>query len=166
MADNNLIEKKKKFTLIELLMIIMVVGIIFTLIIPLQSDKIIRQKLDEAIKNLQLIARSDIAWSEVNGYYIFDHTVVKYNKAAKDSFGDFIPAFESGEDLLNIRDQLDKSSEFFYFDYSVNDSTVVAITNRHFGKEGAMIYLYLPNGPWGIGKDNTSRSLIDPNWLP
>lgn len=166
MADNNLIERKKKFSLIELLMIIMVVGIIFTLIIPLQSDKAIRIKLDEAIKNLQIIARADVAWSDVNGYFIFDHTVVKYNVASKDDFGDLVPAFESGEDLLNIRDQLIKKTDFFYFDYSVTDTTVVAVTNRHFGKKGAMVYYYLPSGPWGIGEDNNSKSMIDPNWLP
>ena len=144
----------------------MIVGIIFTLIIPLQTDKAIRDKLDEAIKNLQLIARADVAWSDINGYYIFDHTVVKYNESAKDSFGDIVPAFESGEDLLNIRDAMVKETEFFYFDYSVTDTTVVAVTNRHFGKAGAKVYYYLPNGPWGIGNDNISKSMIDPNWLP
>lgn len=158
MAENTKIEKSKKFSLIELIMIIMLVGIIFTLIIPLRNDKLNHEKLSEAVHNMQVIARADVEFKQdpANGYYIFEHTVVKL-----DDEGNY-----SGDDLLYIVDDLIKTNDQFLFDYSVTDSTVVGVTNRNFGKEGATIYYYLPNGPWGVSDDNFSESIFDPNWLP
>lgn len=158
MADKNIVEKKSKFSLIELLMIIMIVGIVFTLTIPLRNDQITKDKLKEAIRNIQIIARADVAFKEdpANGYYMFDHNVIKVNDDG--SVG--------GEDLLNVQEKLVKSGDVFLFDYAVTDSTVVAITNKNFGKVGAKIYYYLPNGPWNVGDDKVSKNVFDPNWLP
>jgi len=158
MAENTKIEKTKKFSLIELIMIIMLVGIVFTLIIPLRADKLNHGKLKEAVYNMQVIARADVEFKEdpANGYYIFDHTIVRL-----DDEGNY-----SGEDLLFIIEDLVKTNEEFLFDYSVTDSTVVGTTNKNFGKEGASIYYYLPNGPWGVTNDKLSDSTFDPNWLP
>lgn len=144
MAEDTSMEKKGKFSLIELLMIIMLVGIIFTLIVPLRTDKINHGKIKEAIKNIQIIARADVAFKEdpENGYYAFDVS------------------------MLNINDKLEKTNDEFIFDYSLTDSTVVATTNMNFGKEGAVIYYYLPTGPWNIGNDKISKSILDSNWLP
>lgn len=144
MAEDTSMEKKGKFSLIELLMIIMLVGIIFTLIVPLRTDKINHGKIKEAIKNIQIIARADVAFKEdpENGYYAFDVS------------------------MLNINDKLEKTNDEFIFDYSLTDSTVVATTNMNFGKEGAVIYYYLPNGPWNVGDDKISKSILDSNWLP
>ena len=158
MAENTKIEKTKKFSLIELLMIIMLVGIVFTLIIPLRADKLNHEKLKEAVYNMQIIARADVEFKEdpANGYFIFEHTVVKL-----DDEGNY-----TGEDLLYIIDDLNKTNDEFLFDYSVTDTTVVGTTNKNFGKEGASIYYYLPNGPWGVRNDKISDSIFDPNWLP
>ncbi|MDO9578936.1 MAG: hypothetical protein Q7J16_13720 [Candidatus Cloacimonadales bacterium] len=158
MTENKTVEKKSKFSLIELLMIIMIVGIVFTLIIPLRNDRIIQEKMKEAVKNVQIIARADIAFMEdpANGFYIFEHNVLIMDK------GDG----NNGDDLLNIQGKLEKIADVFYFDYSVTDSTVVATTNKNFGKEGAAFYYYLPNGPWGVGSDKVSQNTFDPNWLP
>ena len=158
MAESTKIEKTKKFSLIELIMIIMLVGIVFTLIIPLRADKLNHEKLKEAVYNIQVIARADVEFKQdpANGYYIFEHTVVKL-----DDEGD-----DTGEDLLFIVDDLKKTNDEFLFDYSVTDSTVVGITNKNFGKEGASIFFYLPNGPWGVSNDKISDSVFDPNWLP
>ena len=144
MAENTQIEKKGKFSLIELLMIIMLVGIIFTLIIPLRTDKQNHEKMREAIKNIQILARADVAFKNdpENGYYAFDVS------------------------MLNVDKKMEKLGTDFFFDYSLTDSTVVATTNENFGKKGAMIYYYLPQGPWGVGDDKISKSIIDPNWLP
>jgi type II secretory pathway pseudopilin PulG len=158
MTDNTIVEKKGKFSLIELLMVIMLVGIIFTLIIPLRNDRVNQKKMKEAIYNIQVIARADVDFKNdpANGYYIFEHSVVKFNEDGT----------YSGEDLLNITEDLEKTGDFFYFDYSVTDSTVVASSNKNFGKEGAKLYYYLPSGPWGVGEDKISKSVFDPNWLP
>jgi len=144
MAENTSLEKKGKFSLIELLMIIMLVGIIFTLIVPLRNDKLNHGKIKEAIKNIQIIARADVAFKEdpENGYYAFDVS------------------------MLDIKDKLEKTNDEFLFKYSLTDSTVVATTNMNFGKEGAVIYYYLPNGPWNVGDDKISKSILDSNWLP
>ena len=158
MAENTKIEKTKKFSLIELIMIIMLVGIVFTLIIPLRADKLNHEKLKEAVYNMQVIARADVEFKEdpANGYFIFEHTVVKL-----DDEGNY-----TGEDLLYIIDDLKKTNDEFLFDYSVTDTTVVGTTNKNFGKQGASIYYYLPNGPWGVRNDKISDSIFDPNWLP
>jgi type II secretory pathway pseudopilin PulG len=143
MAENR-IEKKSKFSLIELLMIIMVVGIVFTLIVPMQTDKRNHEKVKEAIKNIQILTRANIAFKENpdNGYYAFDVS------------------------MLNISDKLEKKGENFMFDYTLTDTTVVATSNKNFGKEGAFIFYYLPQGPWQAGKDRITEKIIDPNWLP
>ena len=158
MSENTKIEKTKKFSLIELIMIIMLVGIVFTLIIPLRADKLNHEKLKEAVYNIQVIARADVEFKDdpANGYYIFEHTVVKLNDE-----GNY-----SGEDLLNIIEYIVKTNDEFLFDYSVTDSTVVGTTNKNFGKTGASIYYYLPNGPWGVSNNKISESIFDPNWLP
>lgn len=158
MAESTKIEKTKKFSLIELIMIIMLVGIVFTLIIPLRVDKINHGKLKEAVYNIQVIARADVVFKTDpnNGYYIFEHTVVKLYEE-----GNY-----TGEDLLYIADDLKKTNDDFLFDYSVTDSTVVATTNQNFGKEGASIFYYLPNGPWSVSSDKLSDSIFDLNWLP
>ncbi|MDY6914962.1 MAG: type II secretion system protein [Candidatus Cloacimonadota bacterium] len=138
------IERKSKFSLIELLMIIMLVGIVATLYLPLRQDTINREKIKEAIKNIQIIARANVAFKNdpANGYYAFDLS------------------------MLNIEDKLEKTDGKFLFDYSLTDSTVVAKTNENFGTEGATIYYYLPNGPWNVGNDETSEAILDANWLP
>ena len=158
MAESTKIEKTKKFSLIELIMIIMLVGIVFTLIIPLRADKLNHEKLKEAVYNIQVIARADVNFKDNpdNGYFIFEHTVVML-----DEEGNY-----TGEDLLFVVDNLQKTNDKFLFDYSVTDSTVVGITNKNFGKENASIFYYLPNGPWGVSNDKISDSVFDPNWLP
>lgn len=170
MSENYGIRKKGKFSLIELLMIIMLVGIIFTLIVPLRNDQIRRERLKEAVKNMQIIAREDIKWRDNpdlgDGSFAFDHTIVKFEAESRDENNNLIPASEKGEDIMNVKNDLEKEGEFFYFDYSVTDSLVVAVTNQNFGKAGAKIFYYLPRGPWGVAGDKTSKSVIDPNWLP
>lgn len=170
MAENSSIEQKSKFSLIELLMIIMIVGIVFTLIIPIRMDRINQEKVKEAIKNLQIIARADVAWRDDpdggDGSYMFEHTVVRFEPASTDSMGNRVAAEEVGEDLLYIAPKLEKQGEFFLFDYTITDTSVVATTNANFGHEGATIQYFLPQGPFQAGKDKATTAVIDANWLP
>lgn len=138
-------KKQSKFSLIELLMIIMLVGIIFTLTIPYHNDKMRKEKLDEAIKNIQIIAYEDIAF--------------KNNEETGDYY-----AFDMG--MLNVENKLETINGDYMFDYSVTDSTVVATTNSNFGKEGAKIVYYLPDGPWQLGDNKISESVFNESWLP
>ncbi|MCF7912957.1 MAG: hypothetical protein K9M99_10545 [Candidatus Cloacimonetes bacterium] len=145
MADINEISVEKKFSLVELLMIIMIVGIIFTIIVPLSMSNKNHKNMAEAIYNLQLIAQKDVEFynNPDNGYYAFDVS------------------------MLNIdENQFKKTDGDFIFDYTLTDSTVVATTNEKFGIEGAKISYYLPRGPWALGDDKVSTSTFDNAWLP
>ena len=145
MADIYEIHKDKRFSLVELLMIIMLVGIIFTIVVPLSIQKKNHEKIAESIYNLQLIAQKNVDFynNPENGYYA---------------------AFM---DMLNIDENLyRKTDDQFIFDYSLTDSTVVATTNENYGIEGAQVIYYLPKGPWALGKDKVSESIFDSVWLP
>jgi len=145
MAEINEISVEKKFSLVELLMIIMVVGIVFTIIVPLSMSNKNHKKIDEAIYNLQLIAQKDVEFfnNPENGYYAFDVS------------------------MLNIEEnQFRKTEDEFIFDYTLTDTTVVATTNEKFGTKGAKISYYLPRGPWALGTDKVTTSTFDNAWLP
>lgn len=131
---------KGKFSLIEYLMLLMLVGIVFTFIIPLREDMHNHEKTKEAVRDLQIISRANVAFKNHpdNGYYAFD-------------LG-----------MLNIDEKIEQN----FFHYELTDSMVVAITTENFGNKGARIFYYLPSGPMQVSEDELSRSLINPNWLP
>lgn len=134
-------KKKGRFSLIEYLMLLMLVGIVFTFIVPLREDLVNHEKAKEAIRDLQIISRANVAFQqdpESFGFYAFDLR------------------------QLNI----DHLIELHYFNYELTDSMVVAVTTEEFGRKGAKIYYYLPNGPMQVADDRLSRELINPNWLP
>jgi len=145
MTENN-DTAKKKFSLVELLMIIMLVGIVFTITIPFQQSQKEHQMVKEAIRNLQIIAHENVKFfnNPENGYYAFDISML---------------------DLDQKITTLPQHSKY-YFEYSLTDSTVVATSNENFGKEGIQIYYYLPSGPMSVADDGLSREIVDPNWLP
>ncbi len=144
MSEDISIKQKKKFSLIELLMIIMLVGIIITFTVPLQTAKKNKEKLSEAIVNLQKIARIDVNF--------------KNNPNGGD--GDYAMII----DQLNLQKNPDIKMK--YFDYSVTDTTIVAVTNKNFGKTGAGVFFYLPEGPFGLTDNPESKKVFDANWLP
>jgi len=140
MSQNQEIKVSKKFSLIDLLMILMIVGIFFTFVIPLREDRKNNEMVKEAIRDMRLILKANIDFKNnpENGYYAFHLS------------------------QLNIDDKLKKN----YFDYTLSDSTITAVSNENYALEGARIHYYLPNGPWTVNEDEDSRSVINPNWLP
>ena len=144
MSKDISIKQKKKFSLIELLMIIMLVGIIITFTLPLKTAKKNKEKLSEAIINLQKIARVD----------------VNFKKDPNGGDGDYAMII----DQLNL--QKNPNIKMKFFDYSVTDTTVVAVTNKTFGKTGAGVFYYLPEGPFDLTDKPISKKVFDPNWLP
>jgi len=145
MAEINEISVEKKFSLVELLMIIMFVGIAFTIIVPLNISNKNHANMDEAIYNLQLIAQKNVEFynNPDNGYYAFDVS------------------------MLDIKPgEMKKTDGKHIFEYSLTDSTVIATTNEKFGTKGAKIVYYLPKGPWALGNDKISTTIFDPAWLP
>lgn len=144
-------ENKRKFSLIELTMIIMLVGIIITLVVPLKQKRTYQQKTKEAVSNMQIIAKENLAFKANEnlgaGFYAMDISQLNLNW---DELGK-----KYNRSLTNL-----------YFDYSLTDSTVIATSKDAFGKKDAQIEYFLPNGPFRVHDDTTSRSIIDANWLP
>lgn len=140
MSELNTPTRKKQFSLIELLMILMMVGIIFTLIIPIREDRRNHERVREAIREMRIITAANIDFKNdpANGYF----------------------AFDLGQ--LNIDHLLEEN----YFNYALSDTTVIAVSNENFSVKGAEIYFYLPSGPWMAKDDDLTRSVINPNWLP
>jgi Tfp pilus assembly protein PilE len=131
-------KRTDKFSLVELLMIIMLVGLVFVIWIPMKDAKIYKAKMQEAITTIDKIAKVDI----------------EFKNNIEESDGEF--AF----DIIQLNMKLD--SENFVF--SVTDTTVVATTTEAFGKKGIDIIYYLPTGPYQVLND--SKKIIDNSWLP
>jgi len=74
MDDQVTATKKRKFTLIELLMILMLVGIIFTLVIPMVEDRRNNERVIEAIRDVTIIREANQRFREGpgEGFYAFD----------------------------------------------------------------------------------------------
>jgi competence protein ComGC len=140
MSQSSTNTEKKKFSLIDLLMILMLVGIIYTFIIPIREDRKNHERVREAIRDMRVITQANIEFKNDpdNGYYAFDLS------------------------QLNVSHLLDGN----YFEYSLSDTTVNATSNEEYSVEGAEFHFYLPTGPWLVSEDELSRSAINPNWLP
>ena len=131
---------KKRFSLIDLLMVLMLVGIVFTLIVPMHEDRVNNERVREAIRDVRIITRANIDFKNdpENGYFAFDLT------------------------QLNVSHLIEGN----YFEYSLSDTTVNAVSNDQYSVTGAKFFYYLPAGPWMVAEDDLSRSVINPNWLP
>ncbi|MEA1971783.1 MAG: type II secretion system protein [Candidatus Cloacimonadota bacterium] len=135
-------KKQRKFSLIDLLMIIMIVGIIFTFYGPLKQIKLSQKRVHAILNDLEFIAQKDVQFSRTEA-------------------GDGDYAFDISQ--LNLKDGV-LEEEFFTF--GVSDTTVYAISKDTFGEAGAELHYYLPNGPFSVKEDELSRKVIEPNWLP
>ncbi|MFO7660817.1 MAG: hypothetical protein R6V77_07885 [Candidatus Cloacimonadaceae bacterium] len=137
-------EAKSKFSLTELLSIILLVGLIFVFIIPVRQAKISSVRVSEAATMLKSIGdkAEDFRNNPENGYY---------------------PDISQ----LNLGSMIESD----YFEYSIvsDDSTVVAETKPAFGKQGAALVYSLSAKQYRIGKDESdqiSQKFINENWLP
>jgi hypothetical protein len=133
------VRTKTKFSLLELTMILMIVGIIFVFWLPMQADKKMQKKVAVAIEEINKIATEDNAFKASTTFYFDD---IKQMDAYKN---------------------LDQR----YFTYALTDSAVVVATStQEFGIKDAKIIFRLPTGPFEVGNDDTSKKYIDPYWLP
>jgi len=134
--ENNAEKPKGKFSLIDLLMIIMVVGVLATIVLPLQRTKsneaLVRGSLPDMIR------------------------IVQANDEFKrgDGFGD--NAWDL--DQLNLRN-IDMS----VFHFAINDTSIVATTNRLGSLEKAY-YFDTRDNRFRVRED--SRDVIFDTWLP
>lgn len=125
-----------KFSLIDLLMIIMVVGVILTIVIPLNQTR----KHESMVRN----SLSDMA------------RIIKANEEFKLNSGWDDYAMDISQ--LNLRD-LDMS----VFKFAINDTAVVAVTEK-LGTEEKSYYYDLRDKRFRVRED--SKDIIIDAWLP
>jgi competence protein ComGC len=147
-------EKKKdtttklsdKLSLIELLTIILLVGLVFVFVVPVNQAKSSQNRLNEAIQIMTTIGEKAEAFKNNpdNGYY---------------------PSL----DQLNLTAPIDTT----YFSYTLDpeDSLMVAKTQPAFGKKDAFLVYNLSSKQFSIGNpkneaDAFSKKYINENWLP
>jgi Tfp pilus assembly protein PilE len=143
-TDNASTNYGSKFSLIELVSILLLVGLVFVFVVPVNQAKISQSRVGEAINTMTMIGEKAEAFKNNpdNGYY---------------------PDISQ----LNLGDQT-KSP---YFEYTINadDSTLVAVTTPAFGKKGAALLYNLSAKQFSIGKDESdleSKKYINEIWLP
>jgi hypothetical protein len=130
---------RSKFSLLELTMIIMIVGIVFVFWLPMRADKKMKSKVETAVEQVDKIAKEDNAFKAQTSFYFDD---IKQ---------------------MDVYSKLDT----LYFSYALGDSaTVVATSKKDFGIKDAKFIFHLPTGPFEVGSDDTSKKYIDPYWLP
>jgi competence protein ComGC len=134
-----------KFSLVELLSILILVGLLFIFIVPVNQARLSRKYVSEAISTIQFIGQKadDFKNNPENGYYPIDIS------------------------QLNIDKQI--ASDYFKYSIVSDDSTIVAETKPAFGKEGAVLVYSLTGKQFRIGKgdnDKISSKYINENWLP
>ena len=133
-----------KVTLVELLTILLLVGLVFVFVIPVNQAKKSQKRLNEAIQVMNMVSEKADAFKNNpdNGYY---------------------PDISQ----LNLGDQI--KSDYFEFSINTDDSTMVAVTKPAFGKKDVYLVLNLGSKQYSIGKDNAdliSKKYISENWLP
>jgi Tfp pilus assembly protein PilE len=133
-----------RFSLIELLTILILVGLIFIFVVPVNQTRISRDRIGNAIKTVAFIGEKaeEFKNNPNNGYY---------------------------PDLSQLN--LSKQVDTLFFNYTINaeDSTVVAETKQAFGKKGAFLVYNIGGKQYRVGKDDsdqTSKKFINENWLP
>jgi len=142
--DKTMSEAKSKFSLVELISIILLVGLLFVFIVPVHQAKLSSVRVKEAANMLKMIGdkAEDFKNNPDNGYY---------------------PDISQ----LNLGSQIE--SDFFEYSIASDDSTIVAETKPAFGKEGAALVYSLSGKQFRIGKnesDAISNKYINENWLP
>ena len=133
------VQRKTKFSLLELTMILMIVGIVFVFWLPMQADKKMQKKVAVAVEQINKISKEDNAFKATTSFYYDD---IKQ---------------------MDVYEDLDQR----YFTYALTDSAVVVATStQEYGVKDAKIIFRLPTGPFEVGSDDTSKKYVDPYWLP
>lgn len=143
--QNNVKERNiAKFSLVELLTILLLVGLVFVFFVPVNQAKVSRQRVNGAISTINFISQKaeEFKNNPDNGYY---------------------PDLSQ----LNLGEEVNND----YFEYSINpdDSTIVAVTKSAFGKQGAALVYSFSGKQFRVGKDDSdleSKKVINENWIP
>ena len=132
-----------KFSLIELMTILILVGLVFIFVIPVHQAKVNSIRVQDAVSTMKMIGEKadDFKNNPDNGYY---------------------PDISQ----LNLGEQT--KSRFFSYAINADDSTVVAETTPAYGKKGAYLIYSLTAKQFVIGKgdsDKLSKQVINDIWV-
>jgi Tfp pilus assembly major pilin PilA len=135
-------KQKGKFSIIDLLMMIMIVGVILTIILPLQQTRKHEAIVRASLIEMEKVIRANEYFKLYSGWdeYAMDITQLR----------DFSHRYLS---------DLDTS----IFTFTVNDTSIIA-TTKHIGRYDASYWLDLRDGMIRVSDD--SRDVIIPAWLP
>ncbi len=150
MAETQTKKKKNvirsKFSLVELLTIIILIGLLFIIIVPVKQAKLSSERVTAAVQTIQMISAEAVQFKNnpENGYY-------------------------PDIDQLNLGDKI--KSEYFTYSISAEDTSgvVLAVTKPAFGKEDLYLTYNIANKQFQVGKsesDQVSSKYINENWLP
>lgn len=144
-SDISTLSNNSRFSLVELLSIIILVGLVFVFVVPVNQAKINRIRIGDAVTTINFIGEKAEQFKDDpdNGYYPVDLS------------------------QLNLGSQIE--SKYFQYTIVSDDSTIVAETTQAYGKKGAFLIYNLSSKQYSIGKgesDNTSQKYINENWLP
>ena len=130
-------EVKGRFSMIDLLMVIMVVGVLMTVMIPIQQTKKHEMMVRDSLNEMKKIIIANETWK------------------ANDDFNEY--AWYIG--------QLDLKLDTSVFEYSLTDTTIVAISHKNtLAKEEKTYYFDLRDKKFRITDD--SEDVILRAWLP
>jgi type II secretory pathway pseudopilin PulG len=133
-------------SLIELLIILLLVGLVFVFVVPVNQARTSQKRVNDAIQLMTSIGEKAEAFKNNpdNGYY---------------------PDISQ----LNLATPIDTT--FFSYEIVMDDSTMVAKTQPAFGKKGNYLVYNLASKQFTVGNpkdeaDAVSKKYINENWLP
>jgi len=131
--------KKLQFSIIDLMMMIMVIGVICTIYIPVHKSNLHQKYVRESLKDIQAILNAN--------------EVYKRN----DEFGEY------AWDLGQLREKLDLKLDSNVFKYTLNDTTIVAVSDQ-LAREETSYYYDLKSRKFHVAEG--SEEVIFKAWLP
>jgi len=148
-AEVTVTTQYSKFTLIDLLSILLLVGLIFIFIVPVNQAKVSRDKINEAVTIMRMIGDN----------------AIEFKNSPDKGDGDYPVDISQ----LNLGDKI--KSKYFEFVISPDDSTVVAYTTLAYvpNRDSLTLVYNLSGKQFRIGKndnDAESKKYINENWLP
>lgn len=126
----------KKFTLIDLLMVIMIVGVTLTFIIPLRQSRIHEKYIKGTLPVVAQIMKANEDFKAVDGDYAFDIS------------------------MLNLK-EINKPEDMFQY---VLSDTAVVVYSKKMTLDSISYYYDLKDKRYRVPKE--SKNIIMPDWLP
>ncbi len=141
-----MVNNKKGFTLLELLVVVLIIGILAAIALPQYKEAVEKSIMQEAIVNLKVIAEANERFYMINGRYA---TVDEIDKLDIDILGEVKDSSQTGLSGNRVMTK--------YFIYAPNFGSGGAKAVAHRVKEG--VTDYQNNAPYYLGVGQSSNKL-------